>query len=511
MRPGYRIVGVGAASGTFVILLWAALPIPPGARAADAGDAPKAKDARMIAQGRELFNREWTTNDRRSHGGDGLGPVYNERSCVGCHHQGPANGGGGTAGTNIEIITAAPAGGINNNNLANSQGFYYAFSMSYGPDGFEYHIGDPTLLQGQGQAPARRPGVANANRNANANLNANANANARANAANVAALVRIHPGFRDAPGVVLHRYGNDADYRVWREWVLSQHGNVAMRSSQRNPTPLFGMGQIDAIPDAAIEAAARRRHPNSPQVNGRVGRLADGRIGRFGWKAQVATLREFVLQAAAIEMGLEVPGHAQAGDPRIPPLKAQGLDLNRDECDALTAFVRSLPAPKVEHAANIRETRTLKAGKSLFKSVGCADCHVEKLGSVEGLYSDLLLHAMAPELADTPSYAAFLSGADAPAAHANANPHPNAAEGRQARRTGPVTEEEWRTPPLWGLRDSAPYLHDGRAANLDEAIRLHGGEATAAARRYRQLSPRDQAELRAFLVSFVAPDDLGPK
>ncbi len=319
--------------------------------------------------------------------------------------------------------------------------------------------------------------------------------------------MRIHPGFRDALGVVLHRYGNDADYRVWREWVLGQHGTIAMRSSQRNPTPLFGVGLIDAIPDAAIEAAARRKHPGSPQVNGRIGRLADGRIGRFGWKAQTATLREFVLSAAAVEMGLEVPGHAQAGDPRIPPLKPPGLDLDRDECDALTAFVGSLPPPKVERAANARETKTLKAGKILFKSIGCTDCHVEKLGGVDGIYSDLLLHAMAPEMADTPSYAAFLSGADAPAANANPNP----AGAPLARRTGVVTEEEWRTPPLWGLHDSAPYLHDGRAGTVDEAIRLHGGEATASARRYRQLTARDQAELQAFLLSLVAPDDLGPK
>jgi CxxC motif-containing protein (DUF1111 family) len=489
MRPGIRI-GATAAGGLFVMLSWAASPIVPGARAADADAAPQAKEARRIAQGRDLFNREWTPNDRRSHGGDGLGPVYNERSCVGCHHQGPSNGGGGSAGTNIEIMTAVPSGS-NNGNFASSPGFYYAFSFNYGPGGFEYHFGDPSQLQGQARA-ARRPAAARANANANAT--------------NVAALVRIHPGFRDAPGVVLHRYGNDADYRVWREWVLGQHGTIAVRSSQRNPTPLFGVGLIDSIPEEAIEAAARRKHPNSPQVNGRVGRLADGRIGRFGWKAQIATLREFVLQAAAVEMGLEVPGHAQAGDPRIPPIKAPGLDLDRAECDALTAYVRSLPPPKVERPANARETKALKAGKSLFKSIGCADCHVEKLGSAEGIYSDLLLHAMAPDLADTPSYGAFLAGADAQAGNANAN-----ANAHQARRAGAVTEEEWRTPPLWGLRDSAPYLHDGRAATLDDAVRLHGGEATSAARRYGQLPPRDQAELQAFLLSLVAPDDLGPK
>ncbi|MGP0064003.1 MAG: di-heme oxidoredictase family protein [Isosphaeraceae bacterium] len=468
MRLEIRTGATIAASWLFFLITCSESPWLRPARAADVADAPKANEGPAIARGRELFSREWTPNDRRSHGGDGLGPVYNERSCFGCHHQGPSGGGGGSAGTNIEIVTPAPAG-----NPQDSPTFYYAFSFNYGPDGFEYRIGDPT------GSKARRPGVV---------------------APKVAELVRIHPGFRDAPGVVLHRYGNDPDYRVWREWVLGQHGSIAMRSSQRNPTPLFGVGLIDAIPDSAIEAGARRRHPGSPQVKGRVGRVADGRVGRFGWKAQTASLRDFVLSAAAVELGLEVPGHAQAADPRVPPLKAPGLDLDRDECDALTAFVRSLPSPKVQTAAHPRDDRSRRAGKAVFRSIGCADCHVEKLGDVEGIYSDLLLHAMSPELADTPSYGAFMAGADAPPARVNP------AGGPEARRAGLATEEEWRTPPLWGLHDSAPYFHDGRAGTIEEAIRLHGGEAAASTQRYRQSSPRDQAQLLAFLHSLAAPE-----
>ena len=107
---------------------------------------------------------------------------------------------------------------------------------------------------------------------------------------------------------------------------------------------------------------------------------------------------------------------------------------------------------------------------------------------------------MSPELADTASYGAFLAGADAPPARVNP------AAGHEARRAGVAAEEEWRTPPLWGLRDSAPYLHDGRANTVDEAIRLHGGEATAAAQRYRQLPARDQAQLQTFLLSLAAPE-----
>jgi CxxC motif-containing protein (DUF1111 family) len=442
-------------------LAWSAAPAGHPGPAADPVGATAAA-ARAVDQGRELFAREWVPGDHRSHGGDGLGPVYNERSCVGCHHQG-GSAGGGSVDKNIEIITPTTGGGT-----ADPAGsFSYAFSFHYGPNGFEYRIGDAARV------PARRPG---------------------ADAPDGAALVRIHPGFRDAHGVVLHRYGNDADYRVWREWVLGPHGAIALLTSQRNPTPLFGAGRIDAIPEAAIEAAARRKHPGWPQVKGRVSRLDDGRVGRFGWKAQTASLREFVLSAAAVELGLEVPGHAQAGDPRVPPLRAPGLDLSRAECDALVAFVRSLPPPGSLNAADPRDERARKAGRSLFKSIGCAECHVEKLGDVEGLYSDLLLHVMSPELSDTASYGAFLAAAPGPPVGA-----------RAAGRSVPAREEEWRTPPLWGLRDSAPYLHDGRAGSLDDAIRLHGGEATAAARRYRQLSPRDRAQLQSFLLSLAAP------
>jgi CxxC motif-containing protein (DUF1111 family) len=168
--------------------------------------------------------------------------------------------------------------------------------------------------------------------------------------------------------------------------------------------------------------------------------------------------------------------------------------MNRQECEALIAFVRSLPPPVVQAAANPRDEKARKAGKALFKSIGCAECHVEKLGGVAGIYSDLLLHAMSPELSDTASYGAFLAGATRPP------------DVRPDRRAGNASEEEWRTPTLWGLRDSAPYLHDGRAGSIDEAIRLHGGEAATAAQRYRQLPPRDQLQLQSFLLSLAAPE-----
>jgi CxxC motif-containing protein (DUF1111 family) len=438
------------------------------AKGAEQLAAGPARQLRRIEAGRELFSRQWVPSDRRSKEGDGLGPVYNDRSCLNCHDQG-GPGGSGAADKNIVLITPASS----SLDLPGNAGFFYAFSFNYGPGGFEYRLGNPGK-QNRAALRVAAPGLAE--------------------------LVQIHPGFRSAPSVVLHRYGNDPDYRTWREWVLGKHGALSFKTSQRNPPAIFGVRLIDTMPDDVIEAGVRRKHPGWPGVKGRVSRLADGRIGRFGWKAQTATLREFVLSAAAVELGLEVPGHAQAADPRIPPLPASGPDMDQEDVDSLIAYVRALPRPATEAPPIAREARAVSAGKVVFKSIGCATCHTPKLGDVEGIYSDLLLHEMSPELSDTGVYGAFLAGrpaaVGAPAPPLGLGPRPNRPSARL---------EEWRTPPLWGLRDSAPYLHDGRAATIEEAILLHGGEASASAQRYRQLIPRDRAQLERFLITLVAP------
>ena len=173
-------------------------------------------------------------------------------------------------------------------------------------------------------------------------------------------LTGIHPGFRESNSIVFHRYGTDPAYHGWRGSVLGSHGSVSIQSSERNPPPLFGAGQIDAIPDGAIEAAARRKFPGSAQVNGRVSRLKDGRVGRFGWKAQTATLAEFVRSAAAGEIGLEIPGRHQAADPRMPGLAATGLDMDESECDAMVEYVRSLAVPVAIKPADQKRSAQVK-------------------------------------------------------------------------------------------------------------------------------------------------------
>jgi hypothetical protein len=194
-------------------------------------------------------------------------------------------------------------------------------------------------------------------------------------------------------------------------------------------------------------------------------------------------LHEFVRVACANELGLEVPGHAQAASPLAPGSKARGLDLAQSECDALVSYVRALPAPVVVDPDGSQGTRDLRDGRRLFAEVGCATCHVPTLGDVKGIYSDLLLHDMGQSLSD-PGGSYGLQG-------------PDTAQGPGAR--------EWRTPPLWGYRDSGPYLHDGRAPRLEEAVAFHDGQARHSSHRFFSLSWRERAQVEVFLKSLVAP------
>ena len=131
-------------------------------------------------------------------------------------------------------------------------------------------------------------------------------------------------------------------------------GSFVVSRSQRNPTPLFGLGLIDSITDEAILALEKRQAKESPETRGRVSRLKDGRIGRLGWKGQTANVEDFVLNACAVEVGLEVPGHHQAMTPQAPKYRTDGLDLTSEECSALVSYVRSLPQPVERRSAAVR-------------------------------------------------------------------------------------------------------------------------------------------------------------
>ena len=253
---------------------------------------------------------------------------------------------------------------------------------------------------------------------------------------------------------------------------------AATDSAVRTTPSLLGFGLLEAVPDAEILALADPLDRNGDGISGRPNRTADGRLGRFGRKAQVATLREFNAGAFVNEMGITSPTQPHEQTIDGAPLPA-GVDptpdpeLTQDAVDATTAFVQLLAPP-----APLPRSFVEERGRVTFVLIGCAGCHVPALvtgfNRVSALnlkivqaYTDLLLHDMGPDLAD------ICLGTARPA--------------------------EYRTEPLMGLRFKTALLHDGRASSIAAAIRLHGGEAARARNRFLALSLAQRSALLRFL------------
>lgn len=265
--------------------------------------------------------------------------------------------------------------------------------------------------------------------------------------------------------------------------------------AQRLPPPLFGDGLIDNIDDSAIMANAVDKGMG---IHGMVNMVTDwngnSRVGRFGLKAQDASLLQAVGLAFGHETGITNPvvmtEDCPQGNCSIPGIclrRSTPNDPQGVETVQMYDFVVYL-APNTPGSGNA-------AGQALFTSIGCALCHnptyttdpnvaipVDFLGHVNGppilalsnqpvnLYSDLLVHDMGPGLAD------------------------NIPQGQ-------ASGSQWRTAPLWGLSFRTVYLHDGRTSNLTKAIQMHGGEATQVIQQFNALSPTDQANLLQFIQS----------
>jgi CxxC motif-containing protein (DUF1111 family) len=235
--------------------------------------------------------------------------------------------------------------------------------------------------------------------------------------------------------------------------------SAPLGSSRRKAPILFGVGLLDAVALRQPTAPA----PGPDKIIGRVGGTAT-QPGRFGWKARVPDLKTFTATAFAQELGF-------GG-------KALGADYKFDiAIEEVAAFVRLLGPPPRRSEVDDRA----KIGERIFLEIGCSQCHRQSLRLTRQAeaelghqpeiraYTDLLLHNMGSELAD------------------------GIVEGKAGGA-------DFRTPPLWGVSLSGPpYLHDGRAHDLSEAIGLHDGEARKTRLRWERLSPADRDALISFL------------
>ncbi len=310
-------------------------------------------------------------------------------------------------------------------------------------------------------------------------------------------------GRSDAPGCVLAQ--PDFEKELARRNVIF-----------RIPTPVFGAGLIEQIPDKAILAnqvddAPRKKelkirgrpnivlagHAISGQANNNGN---DGTVARFGWKAQNKSLLLFSGEAYNVEMGItnelfqterdETPSCQFSEVPNdVTKTDAKTLVEGISAIEKFAFFARFLapPAPSRDTPGG---ADSIARGRKLFTDTGCALCHTPTLNTgnsavaalrnqAVNLYSDLLVHDMGPGLAD----------------------------GVTQGQAGP---REFRTAPLWGLGQRLFFLHDGRTSDLREAIRAHrsgsfltfnASEANVVIRNFNRLQDNQKQDVLNFLRS----------
>jgi CxxC motif-containing protein (DUF1111 family) len=314
---------------------------------------------------------------------------------------------------------------------------------------------------------------------------------------------------RGVPDNILLRIGEPADdFQRDRGGPQIQDRSIAGISpepvptgiavSRRLPPPVFGVGLIEAIPDAVILAGADPDDANGDGISGRPNMVVPAeyvpggptaRVGRFGRKAQTATLLEQTVEAYHQDIGITSDFRLAENRNPFSPVPIEAVDLVADPeipAGTVMAVVHYLRTLAPSDPGELTPRR--QEGAGVFAAIGCASCHTPVLRTGPhpiaaladrdvALYSDLLLHDLGDELADH-------------------------------RPDGDATGREWRTTPLWGLRLMREFLggdaflmHDGRARTVAEAILLHGGEATAARDAFAALAPAARAALLDFVES----------
>ncbi|EYD77911.1 putative thiol oxidoreductase [Rubellimicrobium mesophilum DSM 19309] len=409
--------------------------------------------------GNALFTRDWVSAPSSTTAADGLGPLFNSRSCQACHvrdGRGHTLQGPDDTALSVFLRVSVPDPG----------------GETHGIAGFVPTAPDP-VYGGQLQdkaLPGQRPEA------------------------------RFHVTWEEvevplAGGEVAHLR------RPTYEAADLAHGPLAPEAmlSPRVAPQMIGLGLLESVPEADILAHADEDDADGDGISGRPNvvwsdEFGQPMLGRFGHKAGTATIREQSAAAFSGDMGLSTSlfpngfGECTAAeaDCRAAPVGAEPGSPEVDDAslDLVAFYARNLGVPGRRGADDAEVLR----GKRLFFDIGCQSCHrpsfvthrldgqPEQSFQLIWPYTDLLLHDMGEGLADH-------------------------------RPEGRATGTEWRTAPLWGIglteqvTGVGSYLHDGRARTLLEAILWHGGEAQSRRDAVAALDPADRAALIRFLES----------
>jgi CxxC motif-containing protein (DUF1111 family) len=396
--------------------------------------------------GNSFFNQSWLAAPASVVDRDGLGPLFNARSCSGCHFK---DGRGRPPEPGAPLVSMLLRISV----------------PGRGPDGAP--LAEPTYGdQIQGSA---LPGLA-----AEANV--------------VVTYEELPGSFADGERYSLRK----PHYRL--EQLGYGAASEPLLMSPRVAPALIGLGLLESVPEATLLALSDPDDKNGDGISGRQNQVPDAKsrtlvAGRFGWKSEQPSVIQQCAAALLGDMGLTsalfTDENHSARETACSDRPSGGSPEVSDAIlGAIGLYARSLAVPARRDSLE----PAVQHGEDLFETLGCSSCHTRTLRTAplaelpelpaEDIhpYTDLLLHDLGPGLSDE-------------------------------RRTFAAEGAEWRTPPLWGLglvkqvNGHGFLLHDGRARNAGEAVLWHGGEALAARSAFTALERKDREALLAFLGS----------
>lgn len=405
---------------------------------------PREDYGRFFA-GDTVFNTNWVSASSIVNGRDGLGPLFNVQSCSTCHFK--------------------DGRGQPPNNSETTIGLLIRISLAIGNNSSE--------------APKPHP--------------------VYGNQLSVRALEGLEPEARVAVDYqeIVGAYLDGTSYTLLApNYVIDNWGygrpEEALLLSPRVASSVYGLGLLDAIDDEQLILLADPDDEDGDNISGRPNYVWSPSeqtyaIGRYGWKANKASILDQAAGAAAGDLGItnrifpaenhtlnqvDVETYPSGGHP----------ELTDEDLDNLVFYLKTLAVP----ASRVESDAAYQSGLEQFQQLKCASCHTPEFRTREDYeiaaladqlirpFTDLLLHDMGDALAD-----------HRPDFNASGN--------------------EWRTPPLWGIgllekvNGHTRLLHDGRARSIEEAILWHGGEAEGSREAFKKLSQNDRVELINFV------------